>query len=99
MKKFRLNILLFFIVSLSLYGCTSHAVVPDNLGTKVSQANQETIKNQIMTLLEEEYKQPFKLLSFKYKYTTEYSDFSCNVAGVCPMTKISRSYFNRTFDV
>jgi hypothetical protein len=44
-----------------------------------SYKQQQEVKNQVMKLLEQEYKQPFKLESFKYEYKTHYPNASGNV--------------------
>ncbi|AIT09005.1 hypothetical protein LO80_02775 [Candidatus Francisella endociliophora] len=47
---------------------TYNNVFPEKWSEKATKEQQEEVKNQVMKLLEEEYKQPFKLESFEYKY-------------------------------
>ncbi|MEY8672820.1 hypothetical protein AB9G22_00325 [Francisella philomiragia] len=66
-RLFMLLVLAFYLSSCSLFGGASYK-------------EQQEVKSQVMKLLEEEYKQPFKLENFEYKYEThyEYSFFWIN---------------------
>ena len=67
-KKTLFLLLLAILVS----GCTTaiagYSYTTRDKSAKASKKQQEEVKNQVMKLLEKEYKQPFKLESFEYKY-------------------------------
>ena len=47
---------------------TYNNAFPEKWSEKATKEQQQEVKNKVMKLLEEEYKQPFKLESFEYKY-------------------------------
>ena len=55
---------------------TVKSTFPEKLSEEATKEQQEEVKTQVMKLLEEEYKQPFKLESFDYKYETHASSHS-----------------------
>lgn len=71
MRNF-LKVLLIVSLVFSIFGCA------EKLSPKRSQSEQQEVKTQVMQLLKEEYKQPFRLEKFNYKYETQYPNASGN---------------------
>ncbi|WP_149031959.1 hypothetical protein [Francisella philomiragia] len=59
---------------------------------ETTQEQQQEVKTQVMKLLEEEYKQPFKLEDFSYKYERHWVDNSCQLS-LCEMEKYGTYHF------
>lgn len=59
---------------------------------EATQEQQQEVKTQVMKLLEEEYKQPFKLEDFSYKYERHWVDNSCQLS-LCDMEKYGTYHF------
>ncbi|AIT09004.1 hypothetical protein LO80_02770 [Candidatus Francisella endociliophora] len=86
MRLFKIVFLLSFLISLNscstlafapMMGAeTVKSTFPKKLSEEATKEQQEEVKAQVMKLLEEEYKQPFKLESFDYKYETHVSSNS-----------------------
>jgi hypothetical protein len=62
-KLIKFSFVIVFLVILS--SCTK-------LAPKRSEAEQHQVKERVIKLLEQEYKQPFEIESFKYEYKTNY---------------------------
>ncbi|KEI36076.1 hypothetical protein FRA_22c00180 [Francisella sp. W12-1067] len=73
-----LKIIILLYLSIFLSGCSSVALMSApiigysqrSISPKATKEQQQQVKQQVMQLLEKEYKQPFKLESFEYKYQT-----------------------------
>ncbi|QIV96381.1 hypothetical protein EDC55_10433 [Allofrancisella inopinata] len=65
-------------LAIFLSGCSSVALMSApiigysqrSISPKATKEQQQQVKQEVMQLLEKEYKQPFKLESFEYKYQT-----------------------------
>lgn len=55
-----------------LSSCSKAVLVGEKKSAEATKEKQEEVKVQVMKLLEEEYKQPFKLESFDYKYENHF---------------------------
>ncbi|AIT09730.1 hypothetical protein LO80_06975 [Candidatus Francisella endociliophora] len=62
LKYFSLAFILFFLSSCSL----------ETLSPKASKQEQEQVKQEVLSILEKEYNQPFKILDFNYDYKFHY---------------------------
>jgi hypothetical protein len=67
-----LKTIILSVALISLFSCS------ERLSPKRSDAGQQQVKQQVVKLLEEEYKQPFELESFDYEYKTQYPNASGN---------------------
>jgi len=83
MKLLKQIIILISVVS--LFSCASTATLDK---TKDVEIQKEVIK-----VLQEEYKQPFKILDFKYKYESHTSPTSDCVFLYCKSRKYGTYYF------
>ncbi|KFJ41886.1 hypothetical protein IBE48_05305 [Francisella philomiragia] len=94
MKKFNLILLVFiyFLLSSCLSTVTTVSYFDRNKYEEPTKEQQQEVKKAIVPILEQEYKQPFKLLSFDYKHkvdfdgrdlkTTEYGNYHFKVQAV-----------------
>lgn len=62
LKYFSLAVILLFLSSCSL----------ETLSPKASKQEQEQVKQKVLSMLEKEYNQPFKILDFNYDYKFHY---------------------------
>ncbi|QIV94835.1 hypothetical protein [Allofrancisella frigidaquae] len=73
-----LKIITLLYLSIFLSGCSSVALMSApiigysqrSISPKATKEQQQQVKQEVMQLLEKEYKQPLKLESFEYKYQT-----------------------------
>lgn len=91
MKLFKNLVLALFFVALSSCGAYQYTTAKKE-SNKATKEQQQQVKNQVMKLLEEEYKQPFKLEDFSYKYERHWVDSSCQMS-FCEMEKYGTYYF------
>jgi len=79
----QISLILFTAIVLS--SCMPYMIKSESDGATKEQ--QEEVKAQVMSLLKEEYKQPFKLEDFNYKYDTHWKHIDCQIAGYCPKVR------------
>ncbi|KFJ43458.1 hypothetical protein IBE48_05505 [Francisella philomiragia] len=94
MKRFNLILLVFiyFLLSSCLSTVATVSYFDRNKYEEPTKEQQQEVKKAIVPILEKEYKQPFKLLSFDYKHkvdfdgrdlkTTEYGKYYFKVQAV-----------------
>ena len=83
MEFIKISLILFTAIVLS--SCMPYMIKSESDGATKEQ--QEEVKAQVMSLLKEEYKQPFKLEDFNYKYDTHWKHIDCQIAGYCPKVR------------
>ncbi|QIV96267.1 hypothetical protein EDC55_10185 [Allofrancisella inopinata] len=70
----QIQIITLFFLCCFLTSCMTTAAtygyLERSISPKATKEQQQQVKQQVMQLLEKEYKQPFKLESFEYKYQT-----------------------------
>lgn len=91
MKLIKLIILTFLVTTLVSCGAYQYTTAKKE-SNEATQEQQEQVKTQVIKLLEEEYKQPFKLEDFSYKYERHWVDSSCQMS-FCEMEKYGTYYF------
>jgi hypothetical protein len=84
-RLIKIIVVSFLLVSIG--GCAT------KLAPKRSETQQERVKKQVITALEDYYKQPFELLDFSYKYES-YSDPHDCVFLYCKTKKSGQYVFN-----
>jgi len=85
----QISLILFTAIVLS--SCMPYMIKSESDGATKEQ--QEEVKAQVMSLLKEEYKQPFKLEDFNYKYDTHWKHIDCQIAGYCPKVRYGTYHF------
>lgn len=88
MKKFKLIIAIFMLLLLS--SCIPYKIKAEANSATTEQQNE--VKQQVLKLLTDEYKQPFKLEDFSYKYETHWEHIDCQIAGYCPKVQYGTYY-------
>jgi hypothetical protein len=78
-----IKVFILIVIALSIVSCSSGA----------SYKQQQEVKAEVMKLLKQEYKQPFKLLSFEYKYKSHTNPAMDCVFLYCKSEKYGTYYF------
>lgn len=91
MRFIKLIFLTLLVTTLVSCGAYQYATAEKGSDEATTEQQQE-VKNQVMKLLKEEYKQPFKLEDFSYKYERHWVDNSCQMS-FCEMKKYGTYYF------
>jgi hypothetical protein len=77
----RLNKIIALVLMFGLIvGCAT------KLAPKASDEKQEAVKQEVLQLLEKEYKQPFKVVDYSYSYDTHYPAGNCS-GDTCTLRK------------
>ena len=83
MEFIKISLILFTAIVLS--SCMPYMIKAESDGATKEQ--QEQVKQEVLKLLTDEYKQPFKLEDFNYKYDTHWKHIDCQIAGYCPKVR------------
>jgi len=79
-----IKISLILLTTIVLSSCMPYMIKAESDGATKEQ--QEQVKQEVLKLLTDEYKQPFKLEDFSYKYERHWVDSTCQMS-FCEMEK------------
>ncbi|AIT08854.1 hypothetical protein LO80_01910 [Candidatus Francisella endociliophora] len=85
MRFIKIAILFVFMVSLISCGAYQYTTAKRE-SNEATTEQQQKVKTEILKLLEDEYKQPFKLKDFNYTYERHWVDNTCQMS-FCKMEK------------
>ena len=85
MKFTKQIILVLFVATLVSCGAYQYTTATKE-SNEATKEQQEQVKQEVLTLITDEYKQPFKLENFSYKYERHWVDNTCQMS-FCKMEK------------